>query len=80
MKIETLNTKKSNQFKKAVENFCDNKITLEKLEEIQSRVPLKKLKGKNVSESVPQLVTFRLGDIMRCKFSSKESEVTAIYK
>ena len=31
-------------------------------------------------EAVPQLVTFRLGDLMRCKCSSKESEIGALYQ
>ena len=71
MKIETMNSPKAEKFRKGVEDLCQNKITLEKLEEIQKKVSLKKLKNKNVSDLVPQIVTFRLGDILRCKCSSK---------
>ena len=31
-------------------------------------------------EFVPELITFKIGDLMRCKCSSKEKEIIALYK
>ena len=82
MKIESIDveTKKVKKFKKAIDDLVDNKIGLEKLEEAKAKIPNSQFKGKNVSGLVPQLVNFQMGDILRCMFSSKEIEVTAVYR
>ena len=31
------------------------------------------------NNEIPQLVTFKVGDLLRCKCSSKESEIISLY-
>ena len=31
-------------------------------------------------DEIPELITFKIGDLMRCKCSSKEKEIIALYK
>ena len=35
--------------------------------------------GAHFRQEIPSLITFRIGDLFRCKCASKESEVTAIF-
>ena len=38
------------------------------------------LSNQNTIPQTPELITFNIGDLLRCKCTSKEDEIIALYK
>ena len=49
-------------------------------EKVEQHVNAEPDKLKEYPELTPELLTFRIGDLLRCKCSSKENEIVALYK
>ena len=67
--------------------FIFSKLTYDEFEDIdmfirRCKVEFEKRKldiTENEKKYIPSLITFKIGDLLRCKCSSKEYEITALF-
>ena len=70
-------TKKMKRINSKIENVCSGKMQVQELIE-----NIKMAKLNNIGtydDKVPQLVSFKISDLIRCKCSSREYEITALF-
>ena len=47
---------------------------------VSKLISLAGIPDKNVEEIIPDLITFKIGDLLRCKCDSKEREIVTLYR
>lgn len=75
--IVKVEAKKGKKISNKVESVCNGKMNISELLEIIGNIKIGVV--RNFEDRIPSLLSFKISDLIRCKCSSREYEITALY-